>query len=168
MSGYQELGKLGDREKVYLMRNTGSGEICVRKSVSVESEMIYRFIQANPSPYVPRIYDCVAEGDQLMILEEYIVGRNLEELLAEKTFSMAEGARIMLELCEALKLFHHAQPPIICRDLKPANIMLSLSGDVKIVDFDIARSLVPQYQLLIIAVTADQFVFQSHFSLLDF
>ncbi len=111
----------------------------MRKSVSVESEMIYRFIQANPSPYVPKIYDCAVEGNQLMILEEYIVGRNLEELLAEKTFSEPEAARIMLELCEALKPFHHAQPPIVCRDLKPANIMLNQTGNVKIVDFDIAR-----------------------------
>lgn len=45
-----------------------------------------------------------------------------------------------LELCNALKVLHHAEPMIVCRDLKAENVMIDNNGQVKIVDFDIART----------------------------
>lgn len=140
LSLYRDLGRLEDDEKIRLKRRTTDGKICVEKRVPAELRDIYHFLKQNHSVYIPRIYECAESGGELIIMEEYIEGRTLEEIVQEGTLSESEAGRILIELCRGLKPLHHAEPPIICRDLKPENIMLDDHSCVKIVDFNIARS----------------------------
>ncbi len=136
---YQDLGPVGSKEHVRLKRHRIYGQICVEKRIPAELADIYRFMQTCSIPYIPGIYECITDQDTLIVIEEYIVGRNLEEMLCEKLFGEEEAVRILVELCEALKWFHHADPPIICRDIKAENVMIDQNGRVRIVDFNIAR-----------------------------
>lgn len=140
LSQYQDLGVLDGRSQIRLKRHQIYGHICVEKRVPVAMECIYQFMQQHHTPYIPRIYECIVDGDMLIIIEEYIEGRNLEEITREQLIHELEAVRILLQLCNALKSFHHAEPVIICRDLKAENVMIDQSGNVKIVDFNIART----------------------------
>lgn len=139
LSEYQELGSLNGNEKVHIVRNRINGLICVRKQLTPELLDIYTFLKNHPNPYIPKIYECICEGHELIVIEEYFTGKNLEEVLREREFSFGEAGRILVDLCRGLRPLHEAEPPIICRDLKTENVILTNEGDVKLIDFDIAR-----------------------------
>lgn len=139
LSMYQDLGSLDKKKNMRLKRHKISGAICVEKHIPLDMEKIYYFLKSHPSDFIPRIYECLPEGNELIVLEEYVEGRTLEDILQEEWFSSEEAAEIVLQICQALKLLHHAEPMIICRDLKAENVMMTLDGRVKIIDFDIAR-----------------------------
>ena len=140
LSQYDDLGSLSDRKEIRLKRHRIHGQICVEKKVAADLEYIYRFLQHNSSPYIPSIYECLPEGGNLILVEEYVQGRTLEDMLTESVFEEEKAIQILLDLCSALKMLHNAKPAIVCRDLKAENIMLDRSGNIKIVDFNIART----------------------------
>lgn len=139
LSQYQDLGPLDGREEIRLVRHQIYGTICVKKRLSVDMQEIYTFLKSCTSPHIPQIYECILDNGTLIVVEAYIAGRNLEDVLVSGVFEEEKAFRIIVELCDALKVLHHASPCIVCRDLKAENIMLDAQDNVYIVDFDIAR-----------------------------
>lgn len=143
LSQYEELGELNGNPCVSIVRNTVTGKIAVRKRMGIGQKQIYDFLKAHPNCYTPEIYECVEDGEQLIVIEEYFEGQNLEDLLYDKALSEEEAYCIVADLCCALEPLHTAEPAIVCRDLKPENIMITPQRDVKLIDFDIARTVSP-------------------------
>lgn len=143
LSEYEDLGLLDGNKKIHLKRNRISGIICVEKHVPLEKYEVYTFLQKNPSCFIPYIYECICGEDFLIIIEEYITGKTLETILKERDIDEKEAVSIIIRLCDALKPLHCANPPIVCRDLKAENIMMDHRGNIKIIDFDIARTFQP-------------------------
>lgn len=111
--------------------------IYVRKRLPF-ANLPYRKLQKLACPYLPHIY-FVAENDyETIIIEEYIQGSNLQELLDNGTVFADEQVRNMgVHLCDALIALHEAE--ILHRDIKPSNIMQTNDGRIKLVDFGAAR-----------------------------
>ena len=140
LSRYQELGQLREEKTMQLVRDQDNGRIGVKKVVSSELQSVYLFLKQHSGNYIPQIYECISDGDKLIVVEEYLTGKNLEEWMQEgKRFDIQEVAQIICELCRALKPLHDANPPLICRDLKTENVMLTADGRIKLIDFNIAR-----------------------------
>src|SRR6266536_451475 len=92
---------------------------------------------------IVRIYDFVHDERSGCISMEYIDGKPLSNLRAEKeekVFEPNELSGWTSQLCDALD-YAHTYARIIHRDLKPANLMVNQRGDLKVSDFGIARSL---------------------------
>ncbi len=143
LSQYQELGILNGNNSVRLVRHSITGRIAVKKCMKIEQKPVYEFLMVHKNKYIPQIYGYFENGDQMIVIEEYIEGRNLEDILCEQRMPVEEGVRIVKDICRGMSPLHTASPPIICRDLKPENIMLTLQGHVKLIDFDIARIVSP-------------------------
>lgn len=92
-------------------------------------------------PMLPRIVDIFEDADSIRIVEDFVEGITLEELLKrEKKVDEAQGLQWFRDLCGVLRYLHTQQPhPIIYRDMKPSNVMLQPDGTLKLIDFGIAR-----------------------------
>ena len=111
-------------------------------------------------PYIPRVRDSFVENDRHYLVMDFIEGRTLTELLAkEGNVPGLEGAHGVSEararswaqqLCNVLAYLHRQNPPIIFRDLKPSNIMVTDQDEIRLIDFGIARTFQTQHQSTII------------------
>lgn len=112
-------------------------KVCKNRDLS----QIYEALMEVRHPNLAVIYDCVYENGNTYVLEEYIPGKTLAELLEENgTFSEEETRRIMMQLCDGLEVLHRHEPSIIHNDIKASNIMIREDGAVKLFDFDISRT----------------------------
>ncbi len=97
-------------------------------------------------PNLPRIYDHFTENERSYLVMDFIEGQTLEDYLEK-----ANGNPLPLDqviewgeqLCNVLSYLHNHQPPIVFRDLKPSNVMISESGHIYLIDFGIARIFKP-------------------------
>jgi serine/threonine protein kinase len=93
-------------------------------------------------PNLPAIHEYFGENDRWYLVMSFIEGQNLQSALNAATgnkLPVNEVVRIGIELCEVLDYLHTHQPPIIFRDLKPLNIMVTPKGHICLIDFGIAR-----------------------------
>src|SRR5215470_4159948 len=97
-------------------------------------------------PSIPAIFDRFGEGNCHYLVMDFIEGTNLESELANQGGSLPESRIIEIgrELCDVLAYLHSFEPPVIYRDMKPGNVILTPSGRVVLIDFGIARIFTPQ------------------------
>lgn len=91
---------------------------------------------------LPKVFDAfIIEGQGHYLVMEYIEGEDLGEVLEKTAHPLPEEKVLpwMIHVCEALNYLHTQNPPIIHRDVKPANIRITPTGQVYLVDFGIAK-----------------------------
>lgn len=88
---------------------------------------------------LPRIYDHFTEPEHWYVVMEYLDGGTLEQHLHGQQLPLNEVLDIGIELCSVLDYLHQQKPPIIFRDVKPDNILLTPRGAIYLIDFGIAR-----------------------------
>jgi tetratricopeptide (TPR) repeat protein len=111
-------------------------------------------------PCIPRVRDFFAEGGRNYLVMDFIDGYTLAQMLElEGNIKGLNGASGITEararswtrqICSVLSYLHNLTPPIIFRDLKPSNIMVTKRDEVKLIDFGIARTFQSQTQATVI------------------
>ena len=108
----------------------------VKQGLIAETDILKRLNHPN----LPSIIDVIDREDTFLIVMDYIEGRTLDYWLkkegAQPQERVVEWAR---QICDVLAYLHTRKPPIIYRDLKPANVMLKPDGQIEIIDFGTAR-----------------------------
>ena len=96
-------------------------------------------------PRIPSLILSFHERGNNYFVMEFVPGRTLEKILEDNKGPLDEGQVInwMMQVCEALSYIHSRTPPIILRDLKPGNIIVTPDGNVQLIDFGIARRFDP-------------------------
>ncbi len=92
-------------------------------------------------PNLPNVSDVFEEGDKAYLVMEFIEGKTLSKIQDEQSTPLDERVVMgwALQLCVVLYYLHTRPQPIIFRDMKPTNIMVTADGVVKLIDFGIAR-----------------------------
>jgi serine/threonine protein kinase len=89
---------------------------------------------------LPRVHDFFEVDGKYYLVMDYVDGVTLEDLVQPAPIDEARVLSWAEQLCSVLGYLHGHNPPIIFRDLKPANIMVSSDGQIKLIDFGIAKN----------------------------
>lgn len=95
-------------------------------------------------PAIPKVVDIIEDEDSIFIVRDYIEGETLETIVrmygAQPADKVIEWGK---QMCSALSYLHSQDPPLIYRDMKPANVILKPDGTIKFIDFGIMRAYKP-------------------------
>lgn len=140
LSFYREIAAINKEHHIYLVQHINTGKIYVKKILDIYNSHIFHQLMEHPVKGIPKIYAIFEEDEKLIVIEEYISGDTLEECLKKKgNLKEAIVADYMLQLCDILSSLHHFSPAIIHRDIKPSNIMVTPSGQIVLLDLNVAK-----------------------------
>lgn len=130
--------KDGKDGKISYVYDKVGKQFYIMKERDLKTAEIYSRLKDLKSPYLPEIYHAVECDGKFFIVEEFIQGRTLNEILIHNNgLDEKNSADVLKQLCNALKILHAQK--IIHRDIKPSNIMVTNDGAVKLIDFNISR-----------------------------
>jgi serine/threonine protein kinase len=100
-----------------------------------------------PHAHLPEFYEAFSGGNRSYIVMQYIPGTNLDKTIngfPNHQLSEQQAMDYAKQLCDALSYLHAQKPdPIIFRDLKPSNIMVTPTDQIVLIDFGISRFFTP-------------------------
>jgi serine/threonine-protein kinase len=149
VSHYAFLEKLGagGMGEIYKARDSRLNRIVAVKVLAPgktgDPHLRRRFIReaqaasALNHPNIITIYDILPEGATQYMVMEYVSGKTLQELISAGRLPVPQVLQLATQMANALAVAHAAG--IIHRDFKPANVMVTPSGLVKILDFGLAK-----------------------------
>ena len=140
LSFYRELTVLDEKKNIVLVQDRRNSELCVKKTLDIYSRDVYERLASVRIEGVPAVKECVADDGKLIVVEEYVQGRSLKQVLDEHGLLNEEQAyEIAVQLVDILVRLHQLEPAIVHRDIKPSNIIIEKNGHVNLIDFNAAR-----------------------------
>ena len=129
--------KSSEYMQIDLYSHVESGKKLLKLLSVNRNDDIFRRLCGRKCPNLPLIYEVCAFEKGLCVLEEYIEGRQLSEILAEGTLSQGDALSYFFDICSALSFLHAHS--VIHRDVKPANIIITPDGRAVLIDLNSSR-----------------------------
>ena len=138
LQAYSLVGRLSKKNScdVLRLRNKKSGTDLVLRSFPQPVDA-YEKIQNIRHINLPEIYDVLEMDDGQIVLEEYIDGLTVAQIMEIDKYRPSGARKVFLALCNALTVLHNRG--IVHRDVKPENVIVEKSGRVVLIDFNASR-----------------------------
>lgn len=128
--------KKDDKKEIALYQHRESGESVIVKRLNHKS-LVYERLATIEHYNIVKVLEAASNDTSTMVIEEYLYGVSVADLLVNKRLSQKAAYQIILQVCDGLEILHGNE--IIHRDIKPENIFVLQDGSVKIMDFDASR-----------------------------
>jgi serine/threonine protein kinase len=125
-----------NKGEVSQLRHKNLGHNIIKR-VYHDTENVYEILHTLSHPNIPKVYEAVFDNDTITILEEYIDGLTVSDVLDSGLYKESGAVTIVLSLCDALHILH--ENGIVHRDIKPENVMIDNDGTVKLIDYNAAK-----------------------------
>lgn len=129
------LIKKSERGEVSLVRHRDSGTRYIFRHFYGSSE-VYRKLLSVSCPNLPQIMEVGEKDSRTVLLEEYVQGDTLSEILQGELLTTTQAKQICRQLCSALWVLHSMG--VVHRDVKPDNVMIR-GKEAVLIDFDASR-----------------------------
>jgi serine/threonine protein kinase len=139
ISSYKNIATINEAHNISLVQDLETGKVYVQKVLDIYNYNLYYQLYENPISGTPRIFDFEKNGDRLIIVEEYITGSSVEELLNNSALNSDYIYHYLTQLCDIVGRLHAMNPPIIHRDIKPSNVIITADNQVVLIDFNAAK-----------------------------
>ena len=122
--------------QVMRLRNKNNGKELILRSLPGSLDA-YHKLQSIRCENLPEIFDVLEMDDGQIVLEEYIDGITVAQVMETGKYRFAGVKKVLLGVCDALTVLHKLG--IIHRDVKPDNVMIEKSGRVVLIDLNASR-----------------------------
>lgn len=134
----QKLKTIGIVDEHQKIIKDEAGKIYYLKEIENYNLSVFAWLKNHPNRHIPTIYSYEEKDGKLEVIESYIEGITLDQIL-KHDISLSERKELFQQILDGISFLHHANPPIIHRDIKSTNIMIDEAGVVKIIDYDAAK-----------------------------
>lgn len=117
--------KSDDKARIVLISAKGLNEAVLKKLIGESNK------------HLPQIYDVCSSDEDTVILEEYIPGCRLSDILSQKDLSSSQAVKYCIGICDALEFLHSEK--IVHRDIKPSNVIINPNDEAVLIDLQAAR-----------------------------
>lgn len=128
--------KRSDDGDVFQLRHKELGRDIIRINHTGSAD-VYNLLKRYAHRNIARIYEVHTSGSSVTVLEEYIDGMTVGEVLQTGLYTENGVRKIAAQLCDALEFVHSIG--VVHRDIKPENIIITSDGTVKLIDWNAAR-----------------------------
>lgn len=126
-----------EQSKIYLYKHNISGKQLIERISSNRNDDVFRILKNKEIKNLLKIYDVCTDDNGLIVLEEYIEGKSLLQIIEEGPLSIKTACRYAYSICNALNGLHSLG--IVHRDIKPSNIIIDENNEAVLIDLGIAR-----------------------------
>ena len=137
---YRLVSVLSDKNqcKVLRMRNKENNRNIVVRSFA-NTQIAYEALYGISFENLPLIYDVINLQDGQIVLEEFIEGVTISEVMESGKYRYSGVRKVIRSVCCALTVLHRRG--IVHRDVKPENVVIGKDGRVVLIDFNAARKI---------------------------
>lgn len=128
-----------DKSKIYIFEHKDSGKNILQRISANRNDDVFRELMLIKNNNLVNILEVCSDENDLIVLEEYIDGTNLYEILQKGNLDRKTALKYTSQICDALIILH--KNGIIHRDIKPENIIITNDNNAVLIDFSIARKI---------------------------
>lgn len=128
-----------DKSKIYIFEHKDSGKKILQRISANRNDDVFRGLMHIKSENFVTIFEVCSDEDNVIVLEEYIDGTSLYEILQKDKLNKKTAVKYALNICNALIVLH--KTGIIHRDIKPENVIITKENNAVLIDFSIARKI---------------------------
>ena len=139
---WDKTGKIVGKPILLVLKEMNATMVQVAKAREL-FERESRILKSLNHPQIPKYYDFFVERDKKYLAMEFVQGTNLEQWIYQKgSVQPQQGIKWMIHTCNILNYLHLLNPPLIHRDVKPANLLLRhLDNRVVLLDFGAVKEI---------------------------
>lgn len=140
LNNYNLIAVLANKNdcKVLHLRNKQLGRDLILRSFP-QQIVAYQILNQIIFENLPEIYDVIPLNDGQIVLEEFISGITVADVMESGNYNYRGAKRVLTSVCNALQILH--KNGIVHRDIKPQNIIISDVGKVFLIDLNISRKI---------------------------
>ena len=144
LSLYEDDETIPKREDIIIVRDRDSDKRYIKKLLFTYDRSIYEYLKDHPIAHMPKIFELYESDNCLIVIEEYVIGKTVAEIMEEAQIRKDRAISIAKDICIILENLHGLDTPIIHRDVKPSNIMITDAGETYLLDMNVARWFDPE------------------------
>lgn len=139
LSLYQDDGRIDGRSDIIRVRRRDNGRIYIKKLLTAYEKSVYEYLTDHPIEHMPKVLEIYESDNCLIVIEEYIEGLTIADILEKARMSQEQAFHIVRDLCRILNELHNQPIPIIHRDIKPSNIIITPEDEAYLLDMNAAK-----------------------------